>query len=269
MEGCFLQDVFPDWKRPDGKRPDDKSPDGKKEGTSPSEKARKEQKKRAKRCKDPALRYLESDSEFNDLALKDPGDDPRADPDRLFLRPQGSLKEELNKETGVVETKHVVPGAERVSIKRPSYFGASEEDDMTEGFAPFTNIIGDDPAYRFSSELVGTEKEVATIMDMSKEATLLPSPSLDDVWKPLTPAGVQTAFFKGLPPPGGIYPKQELAGRGGHTSSLDELKEKMNHIFGRLDALESERRQHAQTEVLLFVGSGLALLLSLDIISRP
>jgi hypothetical protein len=219
--------------------------------TKAAEKARKEQKKRAKKCKDPSLRYLEPD--YKDEA----GEDLR-DPDRPFLP--------INKETGVVEAKPLVSGATTESVKHPSkksaYFGASEDDD-SEGFATFTNVIGDDPAYRLSSLTSGTEKEVASVMDMSSGGALLPTPSLEDMWKPMAPAGVHTSFFNGLAPPGGVYPKATSAVYG-----VEEMKEKMDHIFGRLEALEAERRQNTQTEVLLFVGSGLALLLSLDILSR-
>ena len=248
MEGCLLQDVFPDWKKGIESNISIGCTD-----TKAAERARKEQKKKAKKCKDPALRYLEPD--YKDEA----GEDLR-DPDRPFLP--------INKETGVVEARPLVSGAEspkkQHAVKKPSYFGASEDDD-SEGFATFTNIIGDDPAYRLSSLPTGQEKEVASVMDMSDGGALLPTPSLQDMWKPLAPAGVHTSFFQGLAPPGGVYPKQTSAMQ---IQGVDELKEKMEHIFGRLEALEAERRQNTQTEVLLFVGSGLALLLSLDILSR-
>jgi hypothetical protein len=251
MEGCLLQDVFPDWKKGIETNISVGCTD-----TKAAERARKEQKKKAKKCKDPALRYLEPD-------YKDDAGEELRDPDRPFLP--------INKETGVVEAKPLVSGAggeankkgAASTSKRPSYFGASEDDD-TEGFATFTNIIGDDPAYRLSSVSSGQEKEVADVMDMSSGGALLPTPSLQDMWKPMAPAGEHTSFFQGLAPPGGVYPKQTSA-----TQGVDELKEKMAHIFGRLEALEAERRQNTQTEVLLFVGSGLALLLSLDILSRP
>ena len=253
MEGCLLQDVFPDWKKGIETNISIGCTDAK-----AAERARKEQKKKAKKCKDPSLRYLEPD--YKDEA----GEDLR-DPDRPFLP--------INKETGVVEAKPLVSGSEstkkptptkKLLADRPSYFGASDDDD-TEGFAPFTNIIGDDPAYRLSSVQTGTEKEVASVMDMSSGGELLPTPSLQDMWKPMAPAGVHTSFFQGLAPPGGVYPKQTSAIQ---IQGVDDLKEKMDHIFGRLEALEAERRQNTQTEVLLFVGSGLALLLSLDILSR-
>jgi hypothetical protein len=249
MELCSLEDAFPNI--------NNGSPFVGGTDNYSSREERKAAKKKAKKCKDPALRYLEPD-------YKDEAGEELRDPDRPFLP--------INKETGVVEAKPLVSGAggeankkgsAATSSKRPSYFGASEDDD-TEGFATFTNIIGDDPAYRLSPVSSGQEKEVADVMDMSSGGALLPTPSLQDMWKPMAPAGVHTSFFQELAPPGGIYPKQTSA-----TQGVDELKEKMAHIFGRLEALEAERRQNTQTEVLLFVGSGLALLLSLDILSRP
>lgn len=232
MDYCLLQDVFPDWK---------KNMIGSTEpnisvgctDTKSAEKARKEQKKKAKKCKDPALRYLEPEY---------------SDPDRPFLP--------FNKDTQL-DTK--VPGTgEQYTLKKPSYFGASEDDDVTEGFSSFTNIIGEDPVYRY--EPTDTEKEVRSVMEKSS-GTLLPSPSLKDSWKPLAPAGVHTAFYESLL-------STEPSKKRLVQSEPDELSKKIDSIFGRLELLEAERRQSTQTEVLLFVGSGLALILSLDILSR-
>lgn len=227
MEYGLLQDIFPDWK---------KDIDGSIEAAGAV--ARKEQKKKAKKCKSSALRYLEPESDI----VED------RDPDRPFLP--------VNKATGVVEE---TPGKESSPPpKKPSYFGASVDDDTTEGFASFTNIIGDNPAYMLSP--TNTEVEIKSILDKSTGG-LLPSPSLQDAWKPLAPAGAHTAFFKALPSPGGEMPTKVRA-------SDEDLTTKIDHIFKRLEQLETERRQSTQTEVLLFVGSGLVLLLSLDILSK-
>lgn len=250
MDYCLLQDVFPDWK---------KNMEGSTEAnisvgctdTKSAEKARKEQKKKAKRCKDPALRYLEPDYKDEELHLRDP--------DRPFLP--------FNKDTGVVEATPLsdkkVPGTgEEYTTKKPAYFGAGTDDDTVEGFSSFTNVIGNDPAYRLAP--TDTEKEVKSVMEKSS-GSLLPSPSLQDAWKPLAPAGVHTAFFQHLLPPGGELPKPK---RSEIESDPDTLSKKIDHLVGRLELLEAERRQSTQTEVLLFVGAGLALILSLDILSR-
>lgn len=232
MEYGLLQDIFPDWP---------KGINGSIEAAG--ERARKDQKKKAKKCKTPALRYLDPDFKDEELGLTPASLDER-DPDRPFLP--------VNKATEIVESPP--PGATKpvITKKVPSYFGASEDDDISEGFATFTNIIGDDPGYKVTQ--TDTEMEVKSVLEKSSGG-LLPTPSLQDVWKPLAPAGVHTAYFHEMPQP---EPK----------ASHEDLSKKIDDIFSRLDKLDAERRQSTQTEVLLFVGSGLALLLSLDILSR-
>jgi hypothetical protein len=220
MEYGLLQDIFPDWKR---------DLDGSIDPTS-----RKEQKKKSKKMKMPVLRYLDPESKEDDFR----------DPDRPFLP--------VNKTTAIAEETSTPGKQTGIGAKKPSYFGASDDDDTTEGFATFTNIIGDNPAYMLSP--TNTEVEVKSILDKSTGG-LLPSPSLEDAWKPLAPAGAHTSFFKALPPPS-VRPVEE------------DITKKIDDIFQRLEQLETERRQSTQTEVLLFVGSGLVLLLSLDILSR-
>ncbi len=253
MSYCSLADAFPNFEK--------NTPDSISVGctdTKSAERAKKEQKKKSKRCKDPSLKYLEPD--YVDV-----------DPDRPALIRQPEVLP-MNSETGVVEARPFqgtkegfescplpkVPGTKEVfAAKRPKYFGSSGGDEE-EGFAPFTTIIGDDPAYRLGPS--SAEKEIQQYIDKITGGELLPSPSLDDVWKPLTPAGAPTSFFQQLPPPGGEYPKTEL--------SKSELSKKIDDIFVRLDQLESERKQSSQTEILLFVGSGLFLLASIDLLSR-
>jgi hypothetical protein len=279
MDYCLLEDVFPDWK---------KQLDGSTEANisvgctdlKSAAKARKEQKKKAKRCKDPSLRYLESDY---------PVEMP--DPDRpAFRRQQDTLP--MNKETGTIEARPFgndtkeefqlpkVPGAsEQYSAKRPKYFGASE-DDTVEDFAPFTNIIGDDPAYRLDTSShenggagAGAGADVQEITDYLTKfqggSPTLPSPSLEDAWKPITPPGAPTAFFQYLATPRALGSNESILQKRSASPALgSDLSKKLDEIFSRLDQLEQVRRQSSQTEVLLFVGSGLLLLGSLELISR-
>ena len=247
MEFCLLQDVFPNWKK-DMEGPTEANISAGCTDMKSAERARKEQKKRAKKCKDPSLRYLEPDADRPSFANR--------------------VEEEvlpMNSKTGTVEASPFggeegfqvqvttlpknLPGTNATpSQKTPSYFGASEDDDSEEGFASFTNIIGDNPAYKL----------------MPDEITL-PTPSLDEAWKPLTPSGAPTAFFQYLKGPTAEYqrPPPTVA-----PTPSEHLSSKFDEIFKRLDQLESERRQSTQTEVLLFVGSGLVLLCSLDFLTR-
>lgn len=276
MDYCLLQDVFPDWKkRIDGPTEDSISvgcTDGK-----AAAKARKEQKKRAKKCKDPSLRYLEPD-----YPLEMP------DPDRPSFRKQQEVPA-LSSKTGMVESRPFgeslvekegfevppkVPGpAEQYTVKRPKYFGASEDDDVEE-FAPFTNIIGDDPAYRLDSapksQNSASIEEVSDFLmkfqpaDKDRSTT----PNLEDAWKPITPPGTPTAFFEYLATPAQAKWESPLQKRSASPALGSDISKKLDEIFSRLDQLEQNRRQSSQTEILLFVGSGVLLLGSLELLCR-
>jgi hypothetical protein len=240
MEYCSLSDAFPEVNTV----------------------ARKEDKKKAKRCKGPPLSFLE------------PGDQPVVDPDRPALRPKSDVPP-INKETGVREHAPVdseplkeswmdEPSAQLVALpsvskglsgtnRKPKYFGANFDDSVEEGFASFTNVIGDDPAYNLGFDGKGVAK-----------ASGLPTPSVVDVWKPLTPTGTTTAYFNKLPPPGGIVTAEEAP----ISSQKEEFFRKLDRIYARLDELESRRSENSQTEVLLFIMSGIFVLFSMDILVR-
>lgn len=250
MEFCLLQDVFPNWKK-DMEGPTEANISAGCTDMKSAERARKEQKKRAKKCKDPSLRYLEPDADRPSFANR--------------------VEEEvlpMNSKTGTVEARPFggeegfqvqvttlpknLPGTNATPTQiTPSYFGASEDDDSEEGFASFTNIIGDNPAYKLMPDEVS-----------------LPTPSLDEAWKPLTPSGAPTAFFQYLKAPMADVPRAPPSYPTTLVAPSEHLSSKFDEIFKRLDQLESERRQSTQTEVLLFVGSGLVLLCSLEFLTR-
>ena len=93
----------------------------------------------------------------------------------------------------------------------------------------------------------------------------MPTPSVVDVWKPLTPTGANTAYFNKLPPPGGIVNAEEAPVA---SSQKEEFFRKLDRIYARLDELESRRSENSQTEVLLFIMSGIFVLFSMDILVR-
>jgi hypothetical protein len=275
MDYCLLQDVFPDWKkRIDG--PTEESISVGCTDLKSAARARKEQKKRAKKCKDPSLRYLETDYHVE-----------MPDPDRpAFRKQQETLP--MNRKTGTVEARPFgsdtnkeegfqlpqVPGAtQEFSAKRPKYFGASEDDDV-EDFAPYTNIIGDDPAYRLNSEK--RDGAEATVDEVTEYLTkfhggdaTLPAPNLEDAWKPITPPGAPTAFFEYLATPrSSNSPLQTRSASSAFGSGITDVSKKLDEIFSRLNQLEQTRNQSSQTEVLMFVGTGILLLGSLELICR-
>jgi hypothetical protein len=262
MEYCSLSDAFPELNTV----------------------ARKEEKKKAKRCKGPPLSFLE------------PGDQPVVDPDRPALRPNSDVPP-INKETGVREhapvdaeplmeswtdTKpsqqliaqlqsqtanpqqqellNAMPTVSKAlpGSKKPKYFGANYDDSASEGFATFTTVIGDDPAYRLGDFANSFKGQGAN------KATGLPTPSVVDVWKPLTPTGATTSYFNSLPPPGGIVEPNYSQ----NQNQKEEYFKKLDTIYARLDELESRRSENSQTEVLLFIMSGIFVLFSMDLLVR-
>ena len=127
--------------------------------------------------------------------------------------------------------------------KKASYFTASPDED----------VIGNETSYRLYPDFQSAFKRVVS----EAAASGVPSvPSVVDEWKPLTP--VRTAFFDDLPAPGGSTPPSEPS----------VLAKKIDLLFSRLDDLESRRGENTQTEILMFVMSGLFVLFSMDILTR-
>jgi hypothetical protein len=270
MEFCSIDDAFPDL-------------------TAKST-ARKEERRKAKKCRGPALTFLEPDT----------GLLPVTDPDRPAMKPQPEVPP-LNPKTGLREHAPVeAPQAEAFTDgseyeqllaalrsqqppkelekvlttlptavagpsklekgKVPAFFGASdEEDDTTEGFASFTNVIGDDPGYKLSPDFTKT----FTAKGVSKAAgTDLPPVPANNFWKPLVSGTSNTAFYSKIPPPSKRYVPSPVAEDQG------EVLRKLDKIFARLDDLESRRSENANTEVVLFVMSGLFVMFTMDLLVR-
>lgn len=274
--------------------------------------ARKEERKKAKRCKGPPLTFLDP-----------PGDQPVTDPDRPALRPLPETPP-MNPTTGLIQHAPVdappkeafadfqdprpmseilatfrseqPPADEKVlntmprgiagptkqqPSKLPKYFGANYDDESKttswtndtteEGFTSFTNIIGDDPGYRmgpdFTQQFAGKGVERAQgargSLLSNEGVEILPIPSVKNVWKPLTPSGAPTAFFDTLPAPGGLIPVDQA-----RPYDKDEFFRRLDSIYARLDDLEIKKSENAQTEILLFITSGIFVLFSLDLLVR-
>ena len=286
MEYCSIEEAFPE----PGSGPGSPGCLGSKAASL----ARKEERRKAKRCRGPPLTFLEAPS----------GDAPLVDPDRPALRPK-PITPPLNASTGLIEHAPVdappkeafqdydmasprtqadirasyrseQPPADEMELNTlpkkvagptqqqpanvPSYFGAN----FDEGFTSFTNVIGDDPGYRLTPDFTSAFAGKGVAKASGEE--VLPTPSVKNVWKPLTPGGARTAFFDSLPAPGGLVPVDQA--RQAPPFDKEEFFQKLDRIYARLDDLEQRKTENTQTEILMFVTSGLFLLFSMDLLVR-
>jgi hypothetical protein len=133
-----------------------------------------------------------------------------------------------------------------------SFFGKDPE----EGFA---NYVPDAKNYlmepSFSSAFTLTPGGKAG-------SAALPVPSVRDYWKPPAFGGTSTSFFNKLPDPGGSTPK--------HTGlSYETLSRKIDNVMSRLDEMNKRSTpEQTQTDILLFVSSGIFVLFMMDLLVR-
>jgi len=278
MDLCSIEDAFPNietgsvHKKWQGLVPSSPPFVG---GTDskPTREERRAARKKAKKCKGPALSY--SDSVAGDL--------PPTDPDRPAMQRMEAVGTVQGQKEGF--NIPVLPKASCLfsDAGTPSYFGLGEDDE--EGFSTFSASPNDDPNYRLNPDFTkGFDlKGVAKAGSMS-----LPEPELSDSWKPLGPAASYTAFVSeegGSAEPGWAMsaesrpvhstpgldrkPKGDVVASGGNKNEdKDALMARINHLVGRLEVLEKKKSQDSQTEILMFVGTGLFLLLSFELVAR-
>ena len=174
----------------------------------------------------------------------------------------------------------------------PDYFGKGldDADEIKEKFADYSASAYDNPGYKLIPQTLDASFEAAAnAVAISKT---LPVPSVNDVWKPLTPAGARTAYFQELPAPGGqirervepelpeqkqvVVPSQAatraapVSGENGISDvTRDQLMRRIQELTDRLNQLEkTQQPRNSQQEVLIFVGVGLFTLLTFDMAMR-
>jgi hypothetical protein len=185
-------------------------------------------------------------------------------------------------------------------MEAPSFFGASPDDSsstsivkrrtVTENFtsqvAPFTDVIGSEESYKLLPDFaqafgakgaqkagaipttggpssVATEASLLTPTGMMPNS-ILPTPNLDMFWKANGIAGGQTAFFSQLKNPD-VQAQIEHEGGADLPASRREVLSKLDRIFARLDDMEAVKAENAQTEVLLFILTGLGVIFLMDV----
>jgi hypothetical protein len=240
-----------------------------------NQEAKRQERRKAKRCKGPALAFVEPQGEY----LPDP-DRPAAVKQKPLpaMNPSTGLREHVPTEADVgtleafqerVNSDKSLPTSELPSkVGAPSFFGK----DPAENFASFTHVIGDAKEYRLQPDFQDAFHQVGTLSGAGSTASL-PTPSVRDVWKPLSPTGARTAFFEALPPP--LYEDSrsgnDSSGNNSSSNLQSGIHSKLDKIFARLDELETNRvgdPSSAQTEVLLFIMSGIFVLFLTDLAVR-
>jgi hypothetical protein len=200
--------------------------------------------------------------------------------------------------------KHVEGANELQNMEAPSFFGASPDDssstsivnkrNVKEGFssqvAPFTDVIGTQESYTLFPDFAktfsttGTQKPTGVPVtsgptSVATEASyltptgmmpnsILPVPNVDMFWKTNGIAGGQSAFFSQLRSPGGqpVGTATEYDDeRTDNPMGRREVLTKLDKIFARLDDMDATNAESAQTEVLLFILTGLGVIFLMDV----
>jgi len=233
-----------------------------------SKEERRAARKRAKKVKGPALAY--SDSIGGDLPPT--GSEP--DPDRPAVKrmePVAAIHEQ--KESFAIP---VLPKASCLfsDAGTPAYFG-KDLDDTDEGFSSFSAVEGDNPNYMLQADITTS----LDLKGVDKASGRLPEPNLKDTWKPMSSGASYTAYTRteeNAEPTWSMNTDervvrsipQETPAEVKRDATKDMLMNRVNELMGRLETLEKKRAQDSQTEILMFVGTGVFLLLSFELLTR-
>jgi len=239
MNYCSLEDAF---QGTPGRAEDDAA-----------RQARKEERRKARRCKGPAATYLELDKDA--VYSKDSKDAVYSkDPDRQHLNPLPDVPA-MNPQTGLTEHAPVTasplyePFQTEGMAGHPKHPGSNTPEyhkDMLEEYSKsevsqhymtiplnggstmtkknffgasvpveeaFADYAPDAGDYRLQPDFTNAFQP-ATSNQRANASAVLPIPSVSQSWKPITPSGAQTAFIEHLPPPGGRYYSQASSGNG-------------------------------------------------------
>jgi hypothetical protein len=251
--------------------------------------ARREERRKARRCRGPPAAYLDIDSTPSQAADKDPDRQhlnrppiiPAMNP-ATGLRehapvtaPQGSLEPFVPRNDDDPRGDYVraelplaginVPGvteAQKPCPGRKKFFGADPEGDTFADYDP------DQSNYRLEPDFTTAFDTAAGVgrAGSSMPASTLPNPSVNMFWKPLTPSGAQTSYIERLPPPGGEYYKPPSRMNG--DTSNDDIMRKLDKLWARLDDMNTSAPEQATSEMLMFISSGIFVLFLMDLLVK-
>jgi hypothetical protein len=237
--------------------------------------ARKEERRKARRCKGPPAAFLDiGDKDPDRQHLNKAPEVPAMNP-ATGLRehvpvdaPYGSLEPFVPRNDGDYRGDYVraeiplnIPGtteAQKPCPGRKKWFGADADGEA------FADYIPDAENYRLQPDFL-TAFEHAGVARAGSAANL-PNPSVNMFWKPLTPSGAQTSFIEKLPPPGGQYYQPPARMNG--DSSNDDIMKKLDKLWARLDDMNTSSPEQVTSELLMFISSGIFVLFAMDLLVK-
>jgi hypothetical protein len=263
--------------------------------------ARKEERKRAKQCKGPALAFLKGGGEGTEWHDEQDPDrssykrsplpqamsgydgftsDQTAENTKWIPKPTNEQEKELvanligqqvNDVIGLKSQKTLpknLPSASQLPDRKKDMFGKPVKSyfgkGLDDGFADFSSSLTDNPGYTLSNQTDFMGSFGAVGLANSQGKPFSATPSVNDAWKPMTPAGARTSFYEYLPPPAGDYPTSSNDLGVFNKDEKTALLRKLDTLFARLEDLESKRNENAHIEISLFVLSGLFLIYGMD-----
>lgn len=132
-------------------------------------------------------------------------------------------------------------------IPRKRFFGVDPDDEPFADYTPDLNSYTLEPNFTTAFSAKG--------IDRATGGSKIAIPSISDAWKPLTPSGANTSFFKNLP-------------LSGNTSDISSLEKKIDMLFARLDDLQNGGVENAQTEVMMFISTGIFVMFLMDLLVK-
>lgn len=180
-----------------------------------------------------------------------PVDDPHYDDDKLTTYSQ--------EEAG---QHYMVVPVNGTSITAPKkYFGAQGPTDEQ-----FADYVPDEKDYRLQPDFTQAFQQSGA--DRAGASPVLPPPSTQMAWKPLTPSGAQTAFIEHLPPPSGKYQRSLRAMYENGDISMDDVMKKLDKLFAKLEDMDHSSPEQLTSELLMFISSGIFVLFIMDMIVK-
>lgn len=248
--------------------------------------ARKEERRKARKCKTPAAaNYLQLEK----------------DPDRQHVNPlpvveamnPASTKESFhhgnqwlhsNEQTSVIRDKSspeydndplhkYVQDEERNHLmvipvngdhfnNKKNFFGASSPDDE-----PFADYQPDQADYRLQPDF--TKAFDLGGLDRAGAGPTLPPANANVSWKPLS-QGVPSSFYDKLSLPKGSYVRSSDRELSESTSGMTnaDLMKRMDVLFARLDDLHQTTPERMTSEMLMFISTGIFVMFMMDILVK-